>query len=274
MDITEPATKEAKQWDGWGTALKPAMELVVMARKPMTEKNTADNVLKWGVGGINIDACRIGESGGSGLIVEAKDELNEMNFPGWGFRKNVRDKSTRGRFPSNVLLDGSDQVVNMFPVSKSSGRQIVTNKPGSIYGNGKGIPAITGEYGFDDEGSAARFFYSSKADGMERSASGHPTIKPVDLLRYLIRLVTPKGATVLDLFAGTGTTGEAAFFEGMKSILIEREKTYQDDIRKRMRTAIHPYKRKILVREKSAQKHPIPTWLQTKPAKRRERINV
>jgi hypothetical protein len=122
-DGDESITKEAKQWDGWGTALKPAMELVVMARKPMTEKNTADNVLKWGVGGINIDACRIGESGGSGLIVEAKDELNEMNFPGWGFRKNVRDKSTRGRFPSNVLLDGSDQVVNMFPVvSKAVGK--------------------------------------------------------------------------------------------------------------------------------------------------------
>jgi hypothetical protein len=128
---------------------------------------------------------------------------------------------------------GSDEVVSGFPESASQ-RSEVTSKPGDIYGGGSGLPSHTGVYGFDDKGSAARFFYTAKADADDRLGSKHPTVKPLDLMQWLVRLITPPGGHVLDCFAGTGTTAEAALREGFRCTLIEREAEYLADIDRRM----------------------------------------
>lgn len=226
----EAVSDEAVSWQGWGTALKPACEPVVLARKPISEATVAANVLKWGTGAINVDACRVGTDGGcagagAGAVVFS-DGLNGS------FGKPVPGM---GRWPANILTDGSDEVARLFPESEST-RSVV--KPGTVFGNGAGLPPHTGEYGFDDSGSAARFFYSAKADSDDRLGSKHPTVKPVDLMQYLSRLVTPPNGLVLDPFAGTGTTGEACWREGFRAVLIEREAEYQEDIRRRMRLAM------------------------------------
>src|SRR6185312_35949 len=128
--------------------------------------------------------------------------------------------------PANLCHDGSDEVLAAFPESKST-RSEITSKPGQVYGMGAGLPSHTGVYGFNDSGSAARFFYSAKASKADRALSKHPTVKPVKLLQWLVRLITPPGGVTLDPFAGTGTTGEAAWREGMRAVLIERESEYQ-----------------------------------------------
>jgi hypothetical protein len=191
-----PVLDEAKEWDGWGTALKPACEPICFGRKPM-RGTVAANVLEHGTGAINIDGCRIGER-------EAR-ELNRLTSIGFGGSEaqGLVIDGGKGRWPANIVHDGSADVFASFP-------DIV------------------------DEESAARFFYTAKADADDRLGSKHPTVKPVDLMQWLCRLVTPKGGTVLDPFAGTGTTGEAAFREGFKAVLIEREEEYQADIRRRM----------------------------------------
>jgi site-specific DNA-methyltransferase (adenine-specific) len=143
-----------------------------------------------------------------------------------------------GRWPANVVHDGSDEVVGAFPETTSgSGNKNTGNRDnGLTIGNGLGAGIGDGIGG--DSGSAARFFYSAKADADDRLGSRHPTIKPVSLMQWLVRLVTRPGGVVLDCFAGTGTTGEACLREGMRAILIEREAEYQDDIRRRMRLAM------------------------------------
>lgn len=220
-------TEAAHQWDGWGTALKPAWEPICLARKPLIG-TVVDNVLAHGVGGINIDGCRIGER-------EAR-ELNRnvsIGFGGSEAQGAVIDGG-KGRFPANIIHDGSDEVVAAFP---SVGDSHAPANAGSIRSNkvyGEDNAPRLFHAGFADSGSAARFFYSAKADSDDRLGSKHPTVKPVDLMQYLVRLVTPPGGTVLDCFAGTGTTGEAAFREGMRAVLIEREAEYQNDIRRRM----------------------------------------
>lgn len=235
--ITASATPEAQQWDGWGTALKPATEPICLARKPLSEKTVAANVLKWGTGAINIDGCRVGteilpehKSGSNALMGGLKGGSNAAA----GFISPER----RGRFPANIIHDGSDEVTALFPDTGKSIKSELTSNPGSVYGGGEGLPSHTAVYGFDDSGSAARFFYTAKADATDRIGSKHPTVKPVDLMQWLCRLITPPGGTVLDPFAGSGTTGEAAWREGFKSILVEREKEYQNDIQERMRLAI------------------------------------
>jgi site-specific DNA-methyltransferase (adenine-specific) len=172
-NITAPATEAAKQWQGWGTALKPALEPITMARAPLSG-TVAANVLEHGTGAINVDGCR------------------------------VDDES--GRFPANLIHDGSDEVVGLFPE--------------------------------DDGESASRFFYCAKADAAERRNSKHPTVKPVALMRYLVRLVCPAGGVVLDPFAGSGTTIEAARLEHCRAIGIEREAEYCADILERLRQGV------------------------------------
>jgi DNA modification methylase len=167
-----PVTDAAKRTEGLGTAIKPAWEPIAFGRKPLAG-TVAENVLEHGPGALNIDGCRLPPDG--------CDQV--------------------GRWPANILHDGSDEVVDVF-------------------------------------GEASRFFYSAKADADDRIGSKHPTVKPVDLMRWLCRLVTPPGGTILDPFAGTGTTGEAAFHEGFQAILIEREEAYQADIARRMELAI------------------------------------
>jgi site-specific DNA-methyltransferase (adenine-specific) len=202
-DITAPATPAAKQWDGWGSALKPAHEPVVLARKPLGEKTLAANVLKHGTGAINVDGCRVGGDGGcAGATFGEGKEIYGNGLNG-EFAKPVPGL---GRFPANLIRDGSDEVVELFP--------------------GAG------------EKSAARFFYCAKASKRDRDEGNkHPTVKPTDLMAYLIRLVTPPGGVVLDPFAGSGSTGKAAIREGFQFIGIEREAEYIAIARARIEAA-------------------------------------
>jgi site-specific DNA-methyltransferase (adenine-specific) len=222
--------KSHNQGDGWGTALKPAFEPIVLARKPLSEKTVAANVQKWGTGAMNIDGCRVGDRGET-QITGAKKTSNcygSIDVPGGKVLPP-------GRWPANVCHDGSEEVVGMFP-DTTSGKPGIMRKvrnDGACYG-AESRPSGTPMTGFGDSGSAARFFYSAKANADDRIRSKHPTVKPVDLMQWLIRLVTPKNGLVLDPFAGTGTTAEAALYEGMRCVLVESEREYQDDIRRRL----------------------------------------
>jgi DNA modification methylase len=241
VPLTQP---EAIEWEGWGTALKPAMELICLARKPLSEGTIAANVLKWGTGAINVDGCRIAtdESLNGGAYAEAGGRTESqslhagsgMNIPGKTVGSEFRQPS--GRWPANIIHDGSDEVVGAFPETGASVGGGRNN--GNKFGREGWASEPQDEIGFGDSGSAARFFYTSKADSDDRLGSKHPTVKPVDLIQYLCRLVTPKGGLVLDPFAGTGTLGEACIREGMRAVLIEREEEYQTDIRRRMKLAM------------------------------------
>lgn len=237
--ITAPATEAAKQWEGWGTALKPAMEPITMARKPLTG-TVAANVLEHGTGAINVDGCRVatGENLNGGRY---SDNKRGDDGHAYGSGINLRSKEDyvqpQGRYPANLIHDGSDQVVRLFPQANSTRSSGNPNNPKrgkhhnpTSYGQG----ADQETHDFRDSGSAARFFYCAKADKSERRSSKHPTVKPLDLMRYLVRMVTPVGATVLDPFAGSGTTIEAAMREHCHCIGIEREQEYCDDAVKRL----------------------------------------
>lgn len=213
--------EEAATWTGWGTALKPAHEPVVLARKPLSEGSVAANVLRWGTGAICIDGCRIGEEGSTRGCT-------------------TKPSAGVGRFPANVVHDGSDEVVAAFPSDRlgfsSGGRREGLSMDRLSMAGPLGNGGAVVHHG--DSGSAARFFFSAKADADDRLGSKHPTVKPVDLMQWLVRLVTPPKGMVLDPFAGTGTTGEAAWREGFDAILIEREPAYAEDIRRRMALAL------------------------------------
>jgi len=202
VNITAPATEAAKQWQGWGTALKPALEPITVARKPFPG-TVAENVLQHGTGAINVDGCRVG------MMTQAEVNRSGMRttVDGWGFAcETWNGREPQGRWPANLIHDGSEEVVGLFPD--------------------------------DGEASAARFFYCAKADASERRNSKHPTIKPVALMRYLVRLVCPAGGVVLDPFAGSGTTIEAARLEHCRAIGIEREAEYCADILERLRQGV------------------------------------
>jgi site-specific DNA-methyltransferase (adenine-specific) len=222
--------------DGWGTALKPAHEPICLARKPLSEPTVAANVLKHGTGGINVDGCRIG------------DEITTHNTPGKDKFANMYsgslvpkggDTTHIGRWPANVVHDGSAEVVGLFPDSASRQRT------GRRAGKDKGVlGAFVGQdsvvMGHDDSGSAARYFYCAKASAADRAGSKHPTVKPISLMRWLVRLITPPGGIVLDPFAGSGTTAEAVVREGCSAVLIEQESEYQADIRRRIQRLSEP----------------------------------
>lgn len=221
----------ANQWAGWGTAIKPAWEPICLARKPLIG-SVAENVAAYGVGALNIDACRIDAAGrplrecGAGTASGAFGVSNGSRAVG---------STDLGRFPANVLHDGSAEVVALFPESNGQQAAVTGDEPSSstnnVYGQFAGRPASEPR---GDTGSAARFFYSAKASKLDRLGSLHPTVKPVDLMRWLVRLVTPVGGLVLDPFAGSGTTGHAAVCEGMRAVLIEREAKFCRDIARRM----------------------------------------
>jgi len=308
--ITAPASDDARTWDGWGTALKPAVELIVLARKPLSEGSVAANVLKWGTGAININATRIAVSDDSyaancsGDRGHADNRSRDMDFamgcgrssdigrwpanfahdgseevkdlfpdtgisaggrignagggdvqnipvglfepgdPGYGdqgsaarfffeAKPDARGGDERGRWPANLAHDGSEAVLAAFPeTDQPGGWPRVKGEQSSVYGEFAGTSKAP-EY-YADSGSAARFFYTAKADADDRLGSRHPTVKPLDLMQWLCRLVCRKGGRVLDPFAGTGTTAEAAWREGMRCELVEREDEYCNDIRRRM----------------------------------------
>jgi site-specific DNA-methyltransferase (adenine-specific) len=240
--LTIPATDEAKQWNGWGTALKPANEPICVARKPLSEKTIADNVLKWGTGGINIDDCRIptNDKLGGGALTGSFSASEGWDRP-WRHDEDVIKEKVQetklkvakaeslGRFPANVILD------------EEAGRMLDEQQKG-----------------------ASRFFYCAKASKKERNMgledvepttvddgrnkpidnpflrgktprqNTHPTVKPVKLMEYLITLVTPPNGIVLDPFIGSGTTGIAALNLGFNYIGFELDKTYYNIATKRI----------------------------------------
>lgn len=244
--ITRPGSPEAQAWDGWHTALKPACEPIVLARKPLSEDTVAANVLRWGVGALNVGACRV-----AGTVTSNPLVRNARGFESDGLvQGRIEDASVTsdGRWPANVIHDGSPEVTDAFPdTGPSSDRPRHNNEHKSV-AKGRDLPHTTQGHA-DDGGSVARYFYSAKADDDDRLGSDHPTVKPVDLMQYLCRLVTPPGGLILDSFAGTGSTGEAAWREGFRCILIEREPAYQDHIRQRMALAgasVHERKRAVV----------------------------
>lgn len=269
-DVTAPATDAARHWQGWGTALKPALEPITVARKPFIG-TVAANVLTHGTGALNIDGCRVPLTGDADAAEFANNHAVTERLPqhyaskdlglhegGWKQRVGPA-QVPEGRWPANVIHDGSDEVVALFPESasgamKAGTKRAAQDEPGSVcYGvfggnaTSKDIKASSG--------SAARFFYCAKAsrkdrnegvggsdapavangatmreqegaDWSTRNGNHHPTVKPTDLMRYLCRLVTPPGGIVLDPFTGSGSTGKAAIREGFRFVGIERDADY------------------------------------------------
>ena len=209
--ITAPATPAAQQWHGWGTALKPSLEPVTVARKPF-KGGVGANVLAHGTGGINVDGCRV------------------------GMPEDATGRMSSGRWPANLIHDGSDEVVGLFTDVKGSKGSGLTETKARSWKNTS--TAGINRVGYGDTGSAARFFYTAKASRNDRSdGNTHPTVKPTDLMRYLCRLVTPPGGIVLDPFMGSGSTGKAAMLEGFDFIGIEREAAYHAIAERRIRQA-------------------------------------
>jgi len=272
-------TPEAAQWQGWGTALKPAYEPIVLARKPLVG-TVARNVLSHGTGALNIDGCRVGTEGevitatrNIALGSSGSGVFGAATVPG------VYEQKAGGRWPANLAHDGSPEVLAEFPNTAASKRATVTSKPGEVYGGGQGLPAHTGEYGYDEPaGSAARYFYCAKASKSDRNeglddlpeqpsaasefrpnhtegaAAGedgnpygrwspvrntHPTVKPTALMQWLVRLVTPPGGLVLDPFTGSGSTGKAAMLEGFSFVGCEMDPDYARIARLRIDHAVN-----------------------------------
>jgi DNA modification methylase len=226
-------TKGTSAYEGWGTSLKPALEPITVARKPFA-KTVAENVLEWGTGGINIDGCRVGTE-----EMKWQPRGKSVTYAKTTFDATREGEINTGRFPANLIHDGSEEVVGLFPYQKSGETKQIHN---------------------ESSGTAARFFYCAKASKAERDAgcegielktkpvhirqsegrqlagkmeslpqrNHHPTVKPIALMRYLCRLVTPPNGIVLDPFTGSGTTGIAAHLEGFNFIGIEKEKEYCD----------------------------------------------
>jgi len=222
VDITAPATDAARTWQGWGTALKPAFEPVVVARKPLIG-TVAANVLAHGTGALNVDGCRIGMSD------EDRDKFARSS-EAW-----VRTSRSRG--------DGTEKSAEVYGTYG-------INDPSEAHPSGRWPANVVLDESqaaeldrHDDTGGASRFFYVAKAPNAERPREdgiAHPTVKPLDLMRWLVRLVTPPGGTVLEPFAGSGTTAEACIIEGFQCIAIEREADYLPLIVQRITKPIQP----------------------------------
>jgi DNA modification methylase len=231
--ITAPATDAAKQWEGWGSNLKPSHEPICMARKPLSEKNIALNVLEHGTGGINVDGCRVGISDSDPNHRHNSSHGNHGQNSVFGVGGHNGNLQSQGRFPANLIHDGSEEVMQEFEKYGErkvggAGKNIDTKS--QFYGGGE----HGGNNSYGDTGTAARFFYSAKASKHDRCGSKHPTVKPISLMRYLCRLITPPNGIVLDPFAGTGTTGQAAQEEGFHAVLIEKDSEYHKDILRRL----------------------------------------
>jgi site-specific DNA-methyltransferase (adenine-specific) len=260
-EITEDL---AKKWEGWGTALKPALEPITVARKPLGEKTVAENCLKWGVGGINIDGCRVGFDMSNKEDVHAVDQwarqsksgVKVFNQEGSAKLQEFNQKAPTGRFPANLIHDGSDEVVGLFPQTKPS-KPRYDNREKQVLANTNFVHGSGSELS-DSGGSASRFFYCAKAskkernigcEGLEKRAGGsnakgytqdvargldrnrpvanfHPTVKPLALMEYLVKLVSREGQVVLDPFMGSGTTGMACKRLGREFIGIEIDEEY------------------------------------------------
>ena len=232
LPVTAPATPEAQQWDGWGTAMKPSLEPIVVARKPLIG-TVAQNVLEHGTGALNIDGCRVRFVSPDDER-EAKGKNQHGDFASGPMTNQVFGKYSKdrgnynppGRWPANLIHDGSEEVVESFPHTSPSRK----GRPrAGKNGDGWGMTATGAEY--TDSGSAARFFYCAKASRSERTCGGkvenkHATVKPLVLMRYLCRLITPPGGLVMDPFCGSGSTLLAARDEGFRFLGFDREQDY------------------------------------------------
>lgn len=238
-------------WQGWGTALKPAHEPIVVARKPLIG-TVAKNVLEHGTGALNIDGCRV-PTGGRPLR-ESTAALNSNGIYGEGLNGSKATGATDlGRWPANVIHDGSEEVLAGFPAQ--TGKSAGGFTPGStgafgksgIYGGANGEVAARDSTGYGDSGSAARFFYCAKASKKDRNAgaeNNHPTVKPTELMRYLCRLITPPGGVVFDPFTGSGSTGRGAVLEGFHFTGAELDPEYTRIANARIREAVRQATRK------------------------------
>ncbi len=246
---------EAEQWEGWGTGLKPAVELITLFRKPLIGR-TIDNLQVHGVGGLNIDACRVpptGESldGGDVKYRGKKKSVSEGWDRPWmsdedalkaraerGTASQVKGE-TLGRFPANFIHDGSEEVLELFPHGTGAAAPVnpgYSGKSSGIYGD---FAQKGGSTYIGDVGSAARFFYCAKPSPSERNAgtsekNDHTTVKPLKLMRYLVKLITPPGEIVLDPYAGSGTTGAACVMEGFQCVMIDKEESHAATIQERV----------------------------------------
>jgi DNA modification methylase len=268
--ITEPASDDSKQWQGFGTALKPAHEPICVARKPISEKTVAENVLKYGTGGINIDGCRIEtdedqrrstKGGDNGLNGSSTFRIRE---------RKIEEQKTQGRFPANIILDEftAGELDKQAPKAGAYAKvkKGMSGKSKGIYGD-YAQKGDDGDTFYDDKGGCSRFFYIAKSDKEERNAglyqfekvmhadrniddgiggenprnrtntnknNFHPTVKPVKLIQYLVRLVTPKNGISYDPFGGSGTHALASQNEGFSWIMSEIGTEYCDIIKKRI----------------------------------------
>jgi site-specific DNA-methyltransferase (adenine-specific) len=271
----EPISDNGKQWNGWGTALKPSHEPIVMARKPF-KGTVADNVLEYGVGGLNIDGTRVSVedmddyafnmAGNQRVKAKEEGELTGMYEGGWKVDKTPKELP-QGRWPANVILDEeAGMILDKQSENIKGGKAMppFQGKPTNDINFTSGVKEIN-RLGYNDNSGASRFFYCPKAskndrdegltiqakaikgrdEGQDKTSIAykarpterqniHPTVKPTDLMGYLIRLVTPKGGIVLDPFMGSGSTGKAAVREGMDFIGIEREEEYYEIAKQRI----------------------------------------
>jgi len=275
--LNKPKTELASEWEGWGTALKPAHEPICMARKPLSEKTVAENCLKWGTGGINIDESRVESKPRLTGTLDKGEEIKAepTSFKGSGTRKLQTGydekmlESNLGRFPANLIHDNSEEVRECFPDNIKGEIGRAGRKSGGNYEASSYKVGVVTETGFKDNGNASRFFksiiYQAKASKAERNRgcegledkiggsmcantgntmdlggaslkgekkqiqktkNNHPTVKPIALMEYLIKMVTPKGGIVLDPFAGSGTTGVACKNLNRNFIGIELDPEY------------------------------------------------
>jgi DNA modification methylase len=236
LSITAPATDEAKAWAGWGTALKPALEPIALARKPLSEKSIAANVLRWGTGALNIEASRIDAETVTGWGGKAAGG-NTWNGDNCGLAKDGDPRPAQGRWPANVVHDGSAEVLDGFPLTPGQGGNVTGEEPSDCHSGVYSGPRS--RFAFPargDSGSAARFFYCAKASTEDRGdGNDHPTVKPVSLLCWLIRLVTPPGGLVLDPFLGSGSVGIAAEVAQSPFIGVELRAEYAAIAERRMK---------------------------------------
>jgi DNA modification methylase len=251
VDITAPATPAAQQWDGWGTALKPAHEPMVLARKPL-EGTVANNVMTWGVGGLNIDGTRVGYQEGEVDFTKQQNQTATATVKMGGAKPgdSIQMFKENGRFPANFIHDGSDEVVALFPTLHGSG-----NKSDTGDGQDKDYEASSYQISYAGRanrdygskgGSAARFFYCAKAskrDRNEGALNNHPTVKPTSLMQYLVKLVTPPNGTVFDPFMGSGSTGKACAYEGFDFIGIDQSAEYVEIAQARIDFALQELKK-------------------------------
>lgn len=242
--ITAPATDAARQWQGWGTALKPALEPITVARKPLIG-TVAANVLEHGTGALNIDGCRVG--GESTTRIQG---VAEIGFHGGNYAPGLQTGSEMGRWPANLIHDGSDEVLAAFPHASGAVAPVrgseASAKTANAFGEYSGRAPSDQR---DGGGSAARFFYCAKASRKDRNeglhadlearnGNHHPTVKPTDLMAYLCRLVTPPGGLVYDPFMGSGSTGKAAVREGLRFAGSEMQAEYIAIARARIAAAM------------------------------------